>query len=347
MTGRERVLLALDNKAADRTPWVPFVGCHAAQLIGRTAGEYLRSTDLIVAGVNEAVKRYKPDGIPVAFDLQIEAEALGCELAWADTNPPAVSSHILAGRPVGGLRVPGPGDGRFPVVLDAARQLRALHPDVALYGLVTGPFTLALHLVGANIFMMMFDQPDEVAALMAFCRDVTLAAARYYLDAGCDIIAVVDPMTSQIGPEHFARFVSPYVKPIFDAVRASGGRSSFFVCGHAQANIAEMCKTGPDNISIDENIQLSYVRDVCRQHGISFGGNMQLTVVLLFGTKEDCLRNALDCLRVGWTTGFILSPGCDLPYATPVDNLVAVAELVRDPYQQKVAAELVQKAPEA
>lgn len=344
MTNKQLLLATLRNQPADRAAWVPFVGCHAAALLGMSADEYLRSSDAIVRGVSAAIERYQPDGIPVAFDLQVEAEALGCELAWAKENPPAVASHPLESRSVRDLRVPGPDAARIPVMLTAARTLTARFPDIAFYGLITGPFTLALHLLGPNVFMLMYDQPQAVHDVMAFCRDVAHAMAGYYLDAGCDVIAVVDPMTSQIGPEHFTEFVSPYVTPVFEAIRARGALSSFFVCGHAQANIEAMCATKPDNISVDENIQLAYVRDIARPRGISFGGNLQLTVVLLFGTKEDCMRNAIDCLTVGGTQGFVLSPGCDIPYATPPANIETVMHIVRDPYQRDVARALATAA---
>ncbi len=340
MTGKELLHAVLRNQPADRAAWVPFVGCHAAALIGMGADDYLRSADAMVRGVSAAIERYQPDGIPVSFDLQVEAEALGCELVWARENPPAVSSHPLVSSSVSELRVPPPDAGRIPIMLEAARTLTARHPDISFYGLITGPFTLALHLLGPNIFMLMYDQPRAVHDVMAFGRDVAAAMAGYYLDAGCDVIALVDPMTSQIGPEHFHEFVTPYVTPVFEAVRARGALSSFFVCGHAQANIEEMCATKPDNISVDENIQLAYVRDVARPRGISFGGNLQLTVVLLFGSKEDCMRNAVDCLNVGGTQGYVLSPGCDIPFATPPANLEAVMQIARDPYQRDVAQTL-------
>jgi uroporphyrinogen decarboxylase len=307
-----------------------------------TAREYLQSAELIMRGAAAAIKRYQADGMPVTFDLQIEAEILGCDLVWADENPPAVASHPLLSRTLADLHVPRADEGRLPVVLEATRRLAAQHPTVALYGLITGPFTLALHLLGPNVFMLMYDEPQQLRDVLAFCRDVAIAVAGYYMDAGCDIIALVDPMTSQIGPEHFRDFVTPFVTPVFNAIRARGKRSSFFVCGHAQANIEEMCRTKPDNISIDENIQLGLVRDVCARHGISFGGNLQLTVVLLFGKKEDCLRNAIDCMGVGGTQGYVLAPGCDIPYATPPANLEIIGQLVRDPYQQEVARALLQ-----
>ena len=45
----------------------------------------------------EVNKLYKPAGQPVIFDLQVEAECLGCDLVWADDAPPSVSKHPLEG----------------------------------------------------------------------------------------------------------------------------------------------------------------------------------------------------------------------------------------------------------
>jgi uroporphyrinogen-III decarboxylase len=86
---------ALQGNKTSRTPWVPFVGCHGAALIGKDAESYLKSGELMAQGVLEAVRLYQPDGIPITFDLQLEAEALGCRLQWAKENPPAVFSHVL------------------------------------------------------------------------------------------------------------------------------------------------------------------------------------------------------------------------------------------------------------
>ena len=81
MYGIKLIAKAFRLEEVERIPWVPFVGAHAGELLGMTATEFLKSTDNIVNGVNKSIELYKPDGIPVAFDLQIEAEALGCKLA--------------------------------------------------------------------------------------------------------------------------------------------------------------------------------------------------------------------------------------------------------------------------
>lgn len=327
---KQLLLNAIKNKETQRTPWVPFVGCHAAGLIGVDAEAYFKSADNIYNGISKAIELYRPDGIPALFDLQLEAEVLGCELKWAKENPPSVASHPLEnGVKLEDLKVPTEKDGRFPIVLDATRRLCKEYGDkVAIYGLITGPFTLALHLMGTDIFFEMLDNPDNMKKLMSFCEDVCNATAKMYIDAGVDIIAVVDPMTSQISPENFAEFVSPYCVNIFKKIKEQGKLSSFFVCGNAKRNVEEMCKTAPDNISIDENIPLEYVKEIAQKYGVSFGGNIKLTLTMLFGTPADNINDAQNCVSIGGNKGFILSPGCDMPFATPVENCKAVASFV-------------------
>jgi len=341
MKGLELIKKAFALETVERVPWVPFVGVHGGFLTGVDAETYLKSADKVVAGVSKAINEYNPDGVPVVFDLQIEAEILGCQLQWAPHNPPAVVSHPLAeGVKLADLKVPAITDGRIPVAVEATKVLRKKYPDVALYGLITGPFTLALHLLGTDIFTKLFEAPDEVIEVMEFCTKVGNKMAEYFMEAGCDIIAVVDPMTSQIDPMTFETFVTPYVTEINELIRKTGKLSSFFVCGHAQQNIEAMCNCKPDNVSIDENIPIDFVKEIALKKKISFGGNMKLTVVLLMGTEDDCREEAVECLDLGGKTGFILAPGCDLPMDTPPENLKAVTELVHDDYQQEIVRTL-------
>lgn len=339
-TGKELVLAALKMEETERVPWVPFVGCHGGSLIGKGADEYLSNADLIVKGQVKAAQLYEADGIPVSFDLQVEAEALGCNLKWEKLNPPAVSSHILDDKELWELKLPSLDDARIPVMMEAAAKLRKELPDTALFGLITGPFTLALHLMGSNLFMEMYDDPDALHKLLSFCTDVGKIMIDGYLDAGCDIIALVDPMTSQIGPDHFKEFVTQECTRLFEYVRSKGKLSSFFVCGHAMKNLEVMCECKPDNLSVDENIPLDVVKKVCISRNVSFGGNLPLTTALLNGSEDQNAILAYEALQTGGTKGYIVAPGCDLPYNTPSKNLQAVAGVVNDEYKREIAQTL-------
>ena len=328
--GKQLLLRALQGQTTERPPYLMFLGCYGGKLIGVPADEYLRSGELIAQGVREAIRQYQPDGISVMFDLQVEAEALGCGLRWNSESSPAVVAHVLDRTPFAALPKLDADAGRIPEILSAMRRLNAEQHDVALYGLVTGPFTLALHLKGSSLLMAMHDEPEEVQELLRFCTQAARTMARLYIDAGCDVIASVDPMTSQISPRAFQQFVAPHATGLFAEIRARRAFSSFFVCGHAQRNVEVMCQCRPDNVCVDENIPLDFVKEVSQRYGVSFGGNLQLTVMLLMGTEEAVRRHVRETLALGGNVGYILAPGCDLPWGVPAANLRAVAEVAHD-----------------
>ena len=96
MTGKELLISVMNHEEVARPPWVPFAGVHAGKLKNYSAEEVLKDGDKLFESLMEVNKLYSPDGQPVLFDLQIEAEILGCELLWAENNPPSVASHPLA-----------------------------------------------------------------------------------------------------------------------------------------------------------------------------------------------------------------------------------------------------------
>ena len=332
---KELVFKALRHEPLDAAPWVPFTGVHAGKLKGYTADDMLRDPDKIVDALQEVAKLYMPDGIPVMFDLQVEAEILGCDLKWAKENPPSVVSHPYEkeeGLPCD-CKIPGPEDGRVPIALEATRKLKeSVGDDVAIYGLICGPFTLASHLRGTNIFMDMMKNKAYASALIGFCGQVACKMADMYIDAGADVIAVVDPLISQVSPKMIRNLMSETFTGIFDYIRAKGAYSSFFVCGNASAQIEAMCEMNPDGISVDENVDLVRAKEICEKFNIAIGGNIPLTTTMLLGNQQDNMKAVIDELdKVDTSRNFILSPGCDMPYATPIENTIACAQAAKNP----------------
>lgn len=332
MTGKEILLSTLRHEVVPRVPWVPFAGVHAGKLTGFSATEILQDADKLVASLKEVNAQYLPDGQPIVFDLQIEAEILGCKLVWADKGPPMVAAHPLASALEIPTRLPEKTDGRLPIILNAMRRMKVAAGDhTALFGLVCGPFTLASHLRGSDIFMDMFDAPDGVCALVDFCTRFGQRLAEYYIDAGMDVIAMVDPLVSQISPEHFDAFLSKASTAFFADLRTRGVRSSFFVCGDATRNIEVMCRTKPDAIFIDENINMPEAKRITDRHGIAIGGNIPLSSAMLLGTQQDNMKCVLDLLDAMHHHNLIIAPGCDMPYDIPVENAIGAMQAIREP----------------
>ena len=330
-TGKELVLRALHFEPVERTPWVPFTGVHSARLLEQDATTYLQDASSIVRGVTLAAERTLADGVCSVFDLQVEAEVLGCRLKWSPNNPPAVASHILEeGKALADLPALAKDQGRIPLCLEATRELvRTIGDRLAVFSLLCGPFTLALHLAGQSFLTDLIEKPEYAQEILRFCSDTSCRLAAWYLETGSPVVAIVDPMTSQISPRHFRKFVAPCLEPVIATIREKGGIASLFCCGDATKNIELMMQCGPHSVAFDEQVDLALVRNLAKKHHVSFEGNMPLTTTLLFGSPLECARDAAARLEIGGKEGYILSPGCDLPFHTPLYNLEAVGRFVR------------------
>lgn len=324
-SGKERVAKALSYEKVDRVPWVPFTGVHCARLLGLDAESYLKNARAIVEGVKKAARQYRADGVCSLFDLQIEAEALGCRLKWSKNNPPAVADHILESKPLSKLPRLAPDAGRIPIALEATRRLvREIGDEIALFGLICGPFTLALHLAGQSFLTDMIEVPDRAFEVLSFCSDVAASMASFIAETGVLAVAVVDPMTSQISPRHFKKFVGPFVVPVIEAIHSHDAKATLFCCGDATKNIALMMDLSPDGVAFDEQVDLALVRDLSREKRVAFEGNLPLTTTLLFGSPKECVEDAKRRLEIAGDEGYILSPGCDIPFDVPPYNLEAI-----------------------
>ncbi len=331
---KELIFQTLRHEKTNEIPWVPFAGVHVGKIKGYSAEEVLRDEDKLVECLIEANKLYTPDGLPVIFDLQVEAEILGCKLMWAENNPPSVKSHPLAGEKTipCSCKIPTPEAGRLPMILSAMRRVKeAIGEETALYGLICGPFTLASHLRGTDIFMDMISDPGYVKDLVNYCTQVAIAMSQMYIDAGMDVIAVVDPLVSQVSPKHIEKMLSEGFKAVFDYVRSREKFSSFFVCGNATKQIEVMCKMGPDGVSVDENVNLATAKEITDKYNITIGGNIPLTTTMLHGNQEDNMKGVIDLIDSVDHHNLIISPGCDMPYDTPIENTIAAAQAVKHP----------------
>jgi uroporphyrinogen decarboxylase len=331
MTGKQRVLRTLAGLETDRLPWVPFTGVHAGKLTGHSARQVSTDVEALVEAQLEVNRLYRPDGQPVMFDLQIEAEILGCSLVWSEDAPPSVASHPLADSEEIPTYIPAPSDGRLALELAALRCLKtALGESTALYGICCGPFTLASHVRGTDIFMDMILEPQRVHGLLAYTTRVATAVATYLAQDGADVVAVVDPLISQISPEHFEEFMLKPFGELFSSIRSTTAKSSFFVCGNATRNIEPMCRTGCDSISVDENVDLPLAKTITDRFGITVGGNLPLTTVMLFGNQQDNMKAVVDMIDRCSPGHLIVSPGCDMPYDIPVENAIAAEHAVHE-----------------
>jgi len=309
---KQMLIDAYRGKMTPKAPWVPYAGVHCAFLIEEEADTMLKDPELLAKGVVEAAKRYKADGIPLLFDLSVEANSIGCDLKWWPDNVPSVQNHPCSDKTPqdAGLQLPTKDSGRWPVIFEAARiakpQLEEL--DCALMGLFCGPLTLASHLAGVRIFTDVYKNPAFAQEVVKFAGAVGALSAQFYAEMGCEIIACVDPVASQIKSETFKEFVTPNCQEAIKIIHDANLTSSFFICGDCTRVMEDVCQIGTHGFAIDEQLNLNFVRDLARKHGVGFGGNLKLTLALSLGlisSRED----AIVSLAAGGQHGYTFAPG--------------------------------------
>jgi len=334
--GKERLFRALKGEDVEQLPWVPFAGIHAGKIKSMPADELLKDEDKLFECLLEVNKQYHPDGQPIMFDLQIEAEILGCKLKWLEKSPPVVDSHPLKNKEEIPSKIPQKNDGRLPMYLNVMKRLKSEVGDsTALFALVTGPLTLASHLRGTNLYMDMIRNKDYTKKLLNFTKKIAIEVSEYYIETGMDVIAIVDPVVSQVSPRTFEEILTDPFSDIFKFLKKKDVFSSFFVCGDATKNIDLMCKTNPDSIFIDENIDLVEAKKITDKYNITIGGNIPLTTVMLHGSQQDNMKYIVDLLdefkeKKISKNNFIVAPGCDMPYDVPPENVVGVLQAIQD-----------------
>ena len=309
---KQMLIDAYRGKKTQKAPWVPYAGVHCAFIINEPADKFLQEPELLAKGIVETAKRYKADGIPLLFDLSVEANAVGCDLKWWPDNVPSVTTHPCFEKTPAeaGLKLPTKDSGRWPVIFEAARiakpQLEEL--DCAMMGLFCGPLTLASHLAGVRIFTDVYKNPDFAAEVCKFAGEVGARSAELYAEMGCDIIANVDPVASQIRPEMFRDYVTPNSQAAIKITHDAGITSSFFICGDATKVMEEVCKLGTHGFAIDEQMNMNFIRDLARKYKIGFGGNLKLTLALSLGLLSP-REDAIVSLAAGGQHGYTFAPG--------------------------------------
>ena len=189
MTSRERLEKAWACEAPDRVPFVPAVYEQKAFLIGDTPSRVSRDAELFYRSMMTEHETYEADALVVGMDVyNLEAEALGSTVTYYegdDTSIPGIGAgnHALKfGDDLSQIKVPNPlADGRMPINLEVSRRIARLNPSVPVRGAVSGPFSLALSLLGPeDFFMGTLDDPDYCRRVLEFCAEIIMAFGKDY-----------------------------------------------------------------------------------------------------------------------------------------------------------------------
>ncbi len=310
---------------------VPIFGAYQAVLTNTTVKQNMTDGPTMFSTIAKFVNTYKPDLVMCTMaDLTVEAEACGCKIQMPEDALPSVVEHLPMEsiEDIKKLRVPDPlKDGRMPVFVEATRlfKKRFTLPQMAI---VTGPFTLAAELMGVDIIARkVLKDPPLVQALMHFALAVVQRYTNALVDEGADFIGVGDPSCSLLSAKAFAKFILPAHQQF---VKNTKVPVVLHVCGKANHLIELLCETGAAGMSLDSPTDITVLKERVPPNVMIFGNLSPVDVIMMRNPAEIRSRTHALMRDMEGFPNFGVMSGCDLPLDTPIENVNAMIQAIKD-----------------
>lgn len=331
MNAKQRVLSVLDGKKPDRIPNLNIIMQYAAREIGASYSAYCKDHKKLVEGNIACAEKYGLDCVTTMSDPMKEASAFGAEILFPEDSVPYAPRNLIADeKQLLDLKPTPPceNDRMTQSVMAVERYKRLLGDDMTVIGWVEGCMAEASDLRGVNALLMdLVDNEAFVSDLMDVCLEQAMWFAKAQIEAGADIIGVGDAIASVAGPVYYQKFALPYEIRLLSAIRDMGAKTKLHICGNVTPFLEYLPAQYCDIIDLDWMVPMdraaALLGDQC-----ALSGNYDPVAVLLQGTPTTVHDAVIAGSRVG-VSRYISAAGCEVPRATPAENLLAVSETLR------------------
>jgi len=334
MTGKERVLAAMNGTPLDTIPNVAITMMKAADEIGVPYKTYALDADAHFRGQVAVSRAYDIDHVSGISDPAVEASDLGAAIIYRDDSPPAMDDAeplLLDPARLLALKVPDPGSSprmatRIAVLSKLARECRG---EKAVEGWIEGPIAESCDLRGVSRIMMDFyDRPGFVRDLVAFVTEVELAFAKAQLEAGADYIGMGDAAASLVGPDLYREFVWDAEKTFVRRLHQMGTKVRLHICGDITPLLGMLKEVEADLVDLDSMVSVAAARAALGP-GRCLAGNLNPVSAIRGGTPRSIQDGLAQCFSDAGCRAYAVAAGCEIPRDTPAENLRAMGRFAR------------------
>jgi MtaA/CmuA family methyltransferase len=330
---RALVLAHLDGRPVDRLPAMPITMMFAARLAAVPYRRYCTDFRELARAQTLVAERFGFDHVSAISDPAREAVDLGAAVTWFDDQPPALDDTralLRDATTLAGLTTADPlGGGRMTDRVRGVDLLRATGGATRLVeGWVEGPCAEAADLRGISALMVDFaDDPGFVEDLFGFAVRQALAFAQAQVNAGADIIGVGDAAASLVGPAIYREVVAPHERRLVDGIHAIGARVRLHICGNTRRSVDVMAGLGADIVDLDSLVPLDRARADAGPRQVLLG-NLNPVTELMTASAGAVVERVAAC-HADAGPPFIVGAGCEVPAATPHENVEALVAYAR------------------
>jgi uroporphyrinogen decarboxylase len=295
--------------------------------------EICKRPDLAAEVTLQPVEVLDVDAAIIFADLLLPVEPMGLKLKFVSGEGPKIDNPVRTSDDVDSLSISNTDELGY---VGEAIQLvvRQLAGRVPVIGFVGAPFTLASYMIEggpSKTFLrtkqMMYKDETLWRRLMGKLVDVLGPFALAQVTAGARAIQVFDSWVGALGPDDYVRYVAPYSRALIERIRTASVPVIHFGTG-AAGFFRELHAAGGDVMGVDWRINIDQAwMDISYRSAVQ--GNLDPAV--LFAPLPELKMRVHEILkRTGSRPGHIFNLGHGILPETPVENVRAVVEMVRE-----------------
>ncbi|HTP89718.1 MAG TPA: uroporphyrinogen decarboxylase [Bryobacteraceae bacterium] len=289
--------------------------------------------DLAATVTLQPVEILDVDAAIIFADLLLPIEPMGLKLRFVEGEGPQIDNPVRNSSDIDSLSISNTDDLGY-VGQSIQMVVRELAGRVPVIGFVGAPFTLASYMIegGASrtftrTKQLMYRDETLWRRLMGKIVDVLGPFALMQIANGARAIQVFDSWVGALSPDDYVRYVAPYSRALIERIRSGGVPVIHFGTG-AAGFFRELHAAGGDVMGVDwrVNIDMAWM-DISYRSAVQ--GNMDPAV--LFAPLPELRMRVFELLkRTGTRPGHIFNLGHGILPETPVDNVKAVVQIVRE-----------------
>ena len=295
--------------------------------------EICKRPDLAAQVTLQPVEILDVDAAIIFADLLLPVEPMGLKLEFVEGKGPVIENPVRNSSDVDSLSISNTDE--LGYVGEAIQMtVKALAGRVPLIGFVGAPFTMASYMIEggpSKTFLrtkqMMYRDETLWRRLMGKLVDVLGPFALLQVAAGARVIQVFDSWIGALGSDDYVRYVQPYSRALIERIRSAGVPVIHFGTGTG-GYFRELHAAGGDVIGVDWRINIDQAwMDMSYRAAIQ--GNLDPAV--LMAPLPELKQRVHELLkRTGTRPGHIFNTGHGIMPETPVENVKAVVQMVRE-----------------
>ncbi len=295
--------------------------------------EICKRADLAATVTLQPVEILDVDAAIIFADLLLPVEPMGLKLKFVAGEGPVIENPVRTSGDVDSLSISNTDD--LGYVGESIQMVaKALAGKVPVIGFVGAPFTLASYMIeggASRTFLrtkqLMYRDETLWRRLMGKLVDVLGPFAILQVAQGARAIQVFDSWVGALGPDDYVRYVAPYSRALIERIRSTGVPVIHFGTG-AAGFFKELHAAGGDVLGVDWRINIDQAwMDISYRSAVQ--GNLD-PAALLAPLPELKARVQELLKRTGTRPGHIFNLGHGVLPETPVENVKAVVQIVRD-----------------